>query len=316
LRPIEKKIVHVKTNNNQIYDFIMDIMKIYVYNNCTETVITSFLSLLKKCPFIDRKISVQFPATFKHARTFLELNPNEQDYKIKLLCTNNCSIVENDGDIDNICKVCETSIYHPPKSNTADSISPIPRSVFYHFPIRARIKWLWSVPDIARNLHLVQEMTLDNLQGENKSTVYIDNIYSSQMWIDIALPKLNQNKHALFISLTNDPAGLSKDKTMNFTPWLIKFMNLSLIPRRKLMIMIGLSFRTRETKVEQEDRKKNKNSNDGKHLQADLKYIVDDLIDLYTNPEPIEDYSVSPPLKSTCPVYLLFTSSDLRAISN
>src|SRR5690348_813983 len=67
LRPIEKKIVHVKTNNNQIYDFIMDIMKIYVYNNCTETVITSFLSLLKKCPFIDRKISVQFPATFKHA---------------------------------------------------------------------------------------------------------------------------------------------------------------------------------------------------------------------------------------------------------
>ncbi len=89
----------------------------------------------------------------------------------------------------------------------------------------------------------------------------MDDIYKSQMWIDFALPKLEENKHSLFISLTNDPAGLSKDKTVNFTPWLIKFMNLNIISRRKLMIMIGLSFRTKETKEEQEQRKKVKKNN-------------------------------------------------------
>ncbi len=29
-------------------------------------------------------------------------------------------------------------------------------------------------------------------------------------------------------------------------------------------------------------------------MQADLKVVVDELIDLYNNPEPIKDYSVNP----------------------
>ncbi|MDQ2686173.1 MAG: hypothetical protein M3Y25_10075, partial [Thermoproteota archaeon] len=259
-------------------------------------------------------VSVQFPSTYKTARTFLELNPNDNDCTTLLLCTNNCSVIDNE-DGNNKCTICRTSAYHQPKPNTSDSKKPIPRSVFYRFPIRARVKWLWSVPEIAKNLHLSYEMTLENIRSENKQSIYLEDIYTGQMWIDFALPKLAENKHSLFISLTNDPAGLSKDKTVNFTPWLVKFMNLSTISRRKLMIMIGLSFRTKETKVEQEQRKKVKKSHSGKYMQADLKVIVDELIDLYNNPEPIEDFSVNPPVRSTCPVYLLFTSSDLRAIS-
>ena len=64
-------------------------------------------------------------------------------------------------------------------------------------------------------------------------------------------------------------------------------MNLNVITRRKLMVMIGLSYRTKETKVDKEQRTKIKKQNHGKNLQGDLKIIVDDLLDLYNNPQPI-----------------------------
>lgn len=252
---IEKKIIHKKTNNNQIYEFILEVMKIYVNNKCTEKVITDFLKVLRLCPFIPQDISLQFPENFKNARTFLELNPKSSECKIYYLCTNNCSVIE-DKDSDSKCEVCETSTYHPPKENSSESKLPIPRSIFYHFPIRSKIKWLWSVPEIATNLHILYKSTLEYISLEDKKSVYIDDIFKGQMWVDFAVPELKKNPYSIFISLTNDPAGLTKDKTMNFTPWLIKFMNLNVITRRKLMVMIGLSYRTKETKVDKEQRAK------------------------------------------------------------
>ena len=102
--------------------------------------------------------------------------------------------------------------------------------------------------------------------------------------------------------------GIDKYQTINFTPWLNKFLNFNIWSRRNFIPMIGLSHRFR---VDKKERSKKKGK---KYEQADLDIIIDELLDFWKNPVDIKDSSESPPIDAKCRVCLLFTSSDLKAI--
>jgi hypothetical protein len=184
--------------------------------------------------------------------------------------------------------------------------------VFFKFPIRAKLKWLWSVPEIARELHHAYEETLKLLQ--NPDYIYLNDIYGGTTWMNTAWPILSKFPHSIFIAMTNDPVGLDKHLQSSFTPYLLKILNLPLVSRRKFMILFGLFHRYKESKADKKDREAFRKEI-SKYGQGDLEIIFEELLDLFNNPEEIEDWSTNPPTKAFCRLILLFTSSDLRCIA-